>query len=157
MDRLLNALENRPPPPRPAEGAGETGLPPCPFGAGVATVSECPVELELADVDNLGVEIGVRFAKGIFGDGGSWSGGGGIVNGDTTPTLPEADLARDDEDSPVDMTDDIFKLIGAPNFGSLENDVDVEDDIPPVVVSWILSSTFSLINPQCLNNHPSTL
>jgi len=148
---LLNARLNSPPVRLLADGAGETGLPPT--SCGVA-VSECPDELELEfaeSASSLGVEIGVRLCLGIasrpiVGDGGSWAGGGGMANGD----------GPIDDDELVDgMTEDIFKLIGAINL-SLENEAEVDMPVETSVPE-ILSRTFSLIIPQCLNNHPRTL
>jgi len=63
--------------------------------------------------------------------------------------------AIEDEEFVEGMTEDIFKLMGAINL-SLENEAEV--DIPvETSVPEILSRTFSLIIPQCLNNHPNTL
>jgi hypothetical protein len=69
--------------------------------------------------------------------------------------MANGDGPIDDEELVEGMTEDIFKLIGAINL-SLENDAEV--DIPvDTSVPEILSRTFSLIIPQCLNNHPRTL
>jgi hypothetical protein len=148
--RLLNARLNSPP---VNEGAGETGLE---GGAVAVTVSEYPVELDPAlavPASTLEVEIGVRLVGiGIGAElvgGGSHKGGGGMANVGST-------------------IEDDFKLIGANNFGSALLKFKFEDDpelLIPTPNPWPgvrpgpmkLSNTFSLIIPQCLNNHPNTL